>query len=414
MKKITLISSAQLAYNPRLVKEADALHAAGFAVRVVAMDMDAARAQLDQSLMVGRGWQLEVVTARRNGAGHGLWRRAAFRQKLSSMLVQGVNTGGLRTLAYSRFAPELARLAAHEPADLFIAHNLPALPAAAQAARRWQAKLGYDAEDFQGGIRRFDAAPTLEDTLTARIEAEFLPQCQHLTAASPGVAAAIAGLAGGHRALPVLNVFPLAERPAAPPVRPPGGPLKLYWFSQVVGTDRGLADAVRAVALLPAGSVELHLRGQCDAAARRYLDELIARHGAATQAVTVHPPVPLRELVALTAQYDVGLALEEPISENRVICMHDLCTNKVFTYLLAGLALAATALSDEKPVYDGAGFVYPHGQPEKLAAGLRHWLEHPAALRAAQEKAWALGATRYNWDLEKEKLVAAVKNVLNV
>src|SRR2546422_9615422 len=61
-------------------------------------------------------------------------------------------------------------------------------------------------------------------------------------------------------------------------------------------------------------------------------------------------------LVRLAAEYDVGLALEVPISENRIICMNDLCTNKVFTYLMAGLAVAASTLGEGATLYEGAGF----------------------------------------------------------
>lgn len=416
MKKITLISSAQLAYNPRLVKEADALHAAGFAVRVVAMDMDAARAQLDQSLMARRGWQLEVVTARRNGAGHGVWCRAALRQKLSSMLVRGVNTGGLQTRAYSRFAPELARLAAREPADLFIAHNLPALPAAAQAARRWQAKLGFDAEDFHRG--EFSDSPENHEIirLTRLLEEKYLPQCAYLTAASDGIAEAYAACIPVKQPLTILNVFPLTERTGHTPKaelaaeRVKGG-VSLYWYSQTIGPDRGLEDVLQALAQLDA-RVQMTVRG-CWAAGYEEQFFALARKFGVAERVRVLPPAPPEQLIERAAQHDVGLALETGEVENRQLCV----TNKIFSYLLAGLAVAATETPGQRGIMAGipdAGFLYVTGAANSLANHLRYWLEHPAALRAAQEKAWSLGTTRYNWDLEKEKLVAAVKNVLNV
>lgn len=411
-KRICLVTSAHVSYNPRLVKEADALAAAGFDVRVVAMNFELEKWELDQSLMATRRWKLEVVSARRHSDGHAAWLLAALRQKLCQGMPRWIASDGFRVRAFSRFALELAWLAAREVADLFLAHNLPALPAAARAARRWGARVGYDAEDFHSGMRQFDAASTREVELAERIEADYLPRCDHLTAASPGVAKAITGLCSGRRPVPILNVCSLSERPAERPARPAGRPLRLHWFSHVVGADRGLEDVVWALKLLPAGRVELHLRGRCDGPARRYLDKLIADAGVDNRTVTVHAPVAPNVLVALSAQYDVGLALEVPISPNRIICMNDLCTNKVFTYLMAGLALAASALQNGTVIFDGAGFSYPSGDAAALAAGLRRWLDDPAALQRAKDKAWELASVRYNWEFEQKAFVAAVERTM--
>ena len=392
-----------------MLKEADTLAAAGFGVRVVTVNFDPAKWAVDQALMAGRRWQYEGVTVSR-----GLWLRSALRQKLH------LNCGVLRRrsggpeLALNRYLPQLVRLAGEKSADLYIAHSVQAMPAAEAAARQWRAKAGVDFEDLYSGMKAFKSPPTRSDEVAATVEKKYIFQWHYLTAASSGVAAAVAQRYDCPLPVTILNTFPLAERPPVPPVRKRAGPLRLYWFSQTIGSDRGLTDAIRAVGMLPPGSVELHLRGRYAAGMEEFLRRLLAENKINPQALFVHPPAAPERMITLAAEFDVGLALEEPISENRVICMNDLCTNKVFTYLLAGLALAATSVNDEKEVYDGAGFVYPHGQPEKLAAGLRHWLEHPADLRAAQAKAWELGATRYNWELEKEKLVAAVKNVLNV
>ncbi len=39
-RRICLVTSAHVSYNPRLLKEADALHQTGYAVRVVAMELE--------------------------------------------------------------------------------------------------------------------------------------------------------------------------------------------------------------------------------------------------------------------------------------------------------------------------------------------------------------------------------------
>jgi glycosyltransferase involved in cell wall biosynthesis len=409
---VCLVTSTHIAANPRLVKEADALANAGYRVRVAAMNVLSEQAALDQALLAGRAWTLATVNAQRHGAGRARWLFAALRQQLCLRVAHRLNARALRPRAYSRFAPELARLAASEPADLYLGHTLAALPAAAWAARRRGTKLGFDAEDFQSGIRAHHAPRTLEDRLGEQIEAEYLPLCDHLTSASPGVSDALTPLCGGRRPEPVLNVFPLTHRPAQRPVRTPGGPLRLYWFSQVIGMDRGLEDAVSALRELPSGSAELHLRGRSDDAARRYVARLVSDAGLPEHAVVIHAPAPPEQMVALAGEHDVGLALEVPASPNRLICMNDLCTNKVFTYLMAGLALAATAVRPQAGVYEGAGFTYVSGDARALAAGLRRWLDDPAALQRARQSAWDIATRRYNWECEQTHLLTALARVL--
>lgn len=409
---ICLVTATNVASNPRLVKEADALAQAGYVVRVVALSQSAAQASWDRDLMAQRAWRLQTVTAHRDSSGRLRWLFAALRQRASLAAGRLVGTRALRARAYSRFAPELARLAAREPAALYLAHTLPALPAAAQAARWHGARLGFDAEDFQSGIRPLNAQLTEEDRLGEAMEAEYLPMCDHLTSASPGVSAALAGLCGGKEMVPILNVFPLTHRRQNRPAERAGGALRLYWFSQVIGRDRGLEDAIRALALLPTGSAVLHVRGRVDAGARSYLAGLVSRAGLPPAALVVHDPAPPEQMVALCDNFDVGLALEVPASRNRIICMNDLCTNKVFTYLMGGLALAATSLQPAAEIYDGAGFSYASGDAAALAAGLRQWLESPGALIQARQRAWDLATQRYNWEVEQKALLAAISRVV--
>ena len=50
-KRICLVSPQHLASNPRLVKEADALHEAGIAVRVIAGDATPGVRPLDETIL---------------------------------------------------------------------------------------------------------------------------------------------------------------------------------------------------------------------------------------------------------------------------------------------------------------------------------------------------------------------------
>src|SRR5690625_6334356 len=81
----------------------------------------------------------------------------------------------VRALHY--VVPELTRHARSVEADLYIAHNLAALPAAYHAAQHHGAKLGFDAEDFHRGEFP-DGDKSLLRQLTIRIEEAFISRCE--------------------------------------------------------------------------------------------------------------------------------------------------------------------------------------------------------------------------------------------
>ena len=102
--------------------------------------------------------------------------------------------------------------------------------------------------------------------------------------------------------------------------------------------DRGLEDVVRAMGQLRDFDIELHVRGSWQAG---YLERFLstaAAAGVSRDRIVSHEPAAPDEMVRLASAYDIGLALERPVALNNDI----LLSNKVFTYLLAGLAVVAT------------------------------------------------------------------------
>jgi glycosyltransferase involved in cell wall biosynthesis len=405
--KVCLVTPAHIANNPRLVKEADALTAAGHDVRVVAVVARPDIAARDATAMAARRWTVERVRAGRNVIGGRV--RWAFWSLVQAVAVRayrvGVRPRLVRDLAVSRLLVPLARAAASTPADLVVAHNLAALPAAARAAARLGARLGFDAEDLH--VEELPDTPEhrVARALARSVEHDYLPRCARLTASSPGIADELSRRYAVARPLVVLNVFPRASGPAPRRDRVQGSgrqPLALYWYSQVIGPGRGLEEALEALALLR-GAATLHLRGAPDPAYRR---QLSARCRALGIEPLVHflAPAPPDDLVTLASEYDVGLALEQPATLNRALCV----TNKLLTYLGAGLAVAATDTPGQRTILEdtpGAGFLYPAGDAARLAEGISRWAADRSALAAAQDAARAAARRRYSWERESSRLV---------
>jgi glycosyltransferase involved in cell wall biosynthesis len=226
-------------------------------------------------------------------------------------------------------------------------------------------------------------------------------------ASSEGIADEVARRYGVRRPTVVHNVFPTeAARGAGLESARDGSPgLSLYWYSQVIGAGRGLEDAVIALSMLPEPA-SLHLRGESDPQFVPRLLALAAERGVRDR-VHLLPPAPADELVALAAQHDVGLALEIPDTLNRALCV----TNKLFTYLAAGVAVAATDTPGQRRIIeqcDDAGFLYPPGDAAALAAGIARWAESRERLAAAREDARRSALERFSWERERLALLAAV------
>ena len=407
---VCLITTTHLAANPRLVKEAAALLDAGYRTvalyyphieRLHANDEDVLRSLpgLEVVPMIGRGGGLpDQVRQAAYRAEFALWRRV-------------VERAGPSALAPYAMIPRyraFRRAAARVGADLYVAHNLGALPVAAYAAAATRAKLGFDAEDFHRGEYADPAAPRA--ALTRWIEAAFIPRCDYVTAASDGIADAYVRALDVPRPTTVLNVFPLADRgrPLGSDERErekPDGAVSLYWFSQVIGPDRGLEDVVRALPAL-GDRVQLSLRGRWAGGYEDELGELA--EGLGVRGRVRHLPVaPPGEMVVRAACHDVGLALETGETENRRLCV----TNKIFTYLLAGVPAVATDTEGQRGVAGGAGeavALYAPGDVDGLVAAVERVLASDGPRQTAER----LAASRYNWEAEQETFLRVVRETL--
>ena len=104
----------------------------------------------------------------------------------------------------------------------------------------------------------------------------------------------------------------------------------------------------------------------------------------------------------------MGLALETGDRLNRLLCV----TNKIFVYMLAGLAVIATDTPGQKGIMDqapAAGDVCRMGDSESLAAAIEDYLSHPEKLAAAKKASRQAAETLFNWNIEKKKLIRIVE-----
>ncbi|HKO62339.1 MAG TPA: glycosyltransferase, partial [Pyrinomonadaceae bacterium] len=396
-----------------VVKEADALSAAGFEVRVVASQHVPWVVEWDEQMMTTRTWKLDAVKWDGSDA-KSKWTRlkSGVRQKAFRALADGKTPIGLSHRAYSRLYTELLEKVVSEPAEFLIAHNPPALPVAAAAAQKLRVKFAFDSEDFHTGefVEADRSSSTFE--LLSRLESFYLPQCAYVSVPSEQIADALKARYKIAKTTVLPNVFCWSERENLDgKVKDRrGNMVSLYWYSQIVGLDRGLQDVIRAAGLL-SSPVQIHLRGDATDEVKNALLGLARECGVADQ-VYFHEPVRPEELLSRAAEHDVGLALEQPVNHNRNLTV----TNKLFFYMLAGITVAVTATEGQKAVMENcsaAGFLYAPGDYKSLANELHRLICSPALLEERKRAALKAAREKWNWESSSCDLINLVQGQLS-
>lgn len=398
--KIVLISPGQPSLNPRLVKEADTLAANGYDVTVLYSYWNNWGAKFDKTLLPTKKWKAICI-----GGDPDQKILLYFFSKLIHKIARKINksTHGRRfaDLAIARTGYFLTRAAKKHKADIYLGHNLGALPALVRAAKANRKPCGFDAEDFH----RNEVTNNEHNTdvlIKTRLEEKYFPNLNYLSASSPLIASAYTRLFPKLASEVILNVFP-TDRRIAKPIQNNNGPVKLFWFSQTIGHSRGLEEIMKVFGAFEPGRYELHLLGYSDASFK--VPE--------NKGVYFHTPIPSAELTKFASQFDIGLAAETGIPLNRDICL----TNKIFTYIQAGLCIVASDTSAQTQLlsdYKSIGKIYQKNSPESLANILLYYDQHRDELLKARTAAFETGRNELNWENESKKLLNLVKHTLSI
>ena len=385
---VVIITTGHLAACPRMVKAADLLHGAGFAVTAIAVRHDGWAREFDDALRASRPWPSAVVDYSRASGMRRLWTGA--RQRAAMTLERaGLDHVAISTRALSRVVPELVRLAGAQRAALYYGGATGTLAVLEQLARSG-ATVAVDLEDAHG-LEALEHGDRQRAARLSAMEARVLLQARFSTAAGSGIANYYRERHGAEPAV-IDNVF----RPHdVAPVPAASEPLRLYWFSQTIGPRRGL-ELVVAAARMAGCPLQLTLRGHD---AEGYVGTLTerARRDAPLLAVTHAPPAAPDDVVAAAATHHIGLSLEDETIAHRAVC----APNKLFVCLAAGLAVIATSTRGQSAVLDDVGpgaFAVAAGDAESFGARLRYWHEQRSALDAARAAAHAAARRRWHFD----------------
>jgi glycosyltransferase involved in cell wall biosynthesis len=406
-QRLCLISHGQPAANPRLVRDASVLAEAGYSVRVVAAQYRAQLVEHDRKLASGAAWRYEAVDLLKDGWTH-RWDYLRVRRRLSAGLANWLPTEGLVARGYAYGHTEVTKLAATQPADLYVAYQQQALPAAVWSARKNNSIFALDAQDL---LADSSGEPT---KLAVSLERRYLKDCAYISTMSASAAKRLQETNNlAERPFVLHNTPRLKERfgVADPSQRPRSELVSIYWFGQTIGPQSRAEQVLKAMPHLPK-SLKLVLRGNPIEA---YVGELVttARALGVSGQLEILPREEPTEMVRLAADHDILLGTQ-PGNE---LFNQMAIGNKVFTGMMAGLALALSDTIAHRELLaelPRCGFLFADGDIDALVSHLKKLLSDRETLQQMKRTSWEIAEQRFNWEEEAKILLGTVERVFSL
>ncbi|MFL5269736.1 MAG: glycosyltransferase [Stellaceae bacterium] len=446
---ICVLALSPIADDPRVRRQAEAFHRAGWNViavglpgarsaepewRVLTRDdlpapsvvdapADSSAAMLPGSAPSGRHAPLREMYGLKDRLPCGLRRLLTFpirltrnalvycyyrtRQLLNGRIRYALRLLGVRVRpvfaqdiywSFSENIQHIYSVARQEAAAVWLANDWTMLPLAARLARERGGVYGYDTHEFAaeeyGDQRKWRL---WHRPMVCALEQEFICGAAVVSAVSSKIAERLQTLYRlPNPGITIRNTPPFE----AVSFRPTAHDRVKVLYHGIVTPGRGLEATIDSVAAWrPA--FELTIRGPGD---EGYLDGLrrrIAERGLAER-IIIAPPVPMTALVREAAAYDVGFFALPGSSRHNEFAL----PNKFFEYLMAGLALCVTDLPEMARLLreHDLGVTFPRVDPEMIAAAINDL--HPAAIDRYKRNALR-AARELCWERESERLVAA-------
>ncbi|MBV6641979.1 MAG: hypothetical protein KI791_14750 [Cyclobacteriaceae bacterium] len=354
MPNILFLTTANLATNPRLVKELITARNNGIRAEVIAFSFDSPYQDTRVGLVEDNMLKIRYLSD--NKANFFDWLFIGIIHKTVTLLSSITNPRSLmcsafyinkRTIALYRYL--FLHKRKYQAYQLIVGHNIGAFYPAYFLSKALQIPFGIDVEDYHPGERVLAGDPGTHRQLKEKIFKRVLPNAKYLSHASPLIKEYTKELIRPFekdQSVVINNSFYSVEFLFA---RSGEGLMRYVWFSQYVDFGRGLEYFIEAADEIKWKGISLTIIGELrsDFSSRFNIAE--------NKKIEVKGPMSQKELHLELCTHDVGLAIEDNANDlNRDLAL----TNKIFAYTQAGLFLLITQTSAQKQFvqeYPGAG-----------------------------------------------------------
>jgi len=401
-KRICILTQSHLCRNPRVVKEANTLTKAGFDVTILTAFTSADLLEEDRDLIdTGKISYRGIINMIPGQASSWYRIKQRITRRIAGELIRRFGWENVQALGYN-FGANL-RAAKKENADVYICHQEVSTVIGCKLIEQGY-QVAFDLEDWYSHDLLPDANKTRPLNLLKKYEKYALRHGVLNYTTSESMAEAFADFSGAGRPKVLHNVFPLAEKKQMDGQRKDRkdlGKTSLHWYSQTVGPGRGLEFIIHSLQHVNS-PVELHLRGNCTTEFEQQLKAQFPTDKGHT--LFFHPLVPHQELLSRIAEHDIGLATEKSTPPSRDLTI----TNKILQYLLAGIAVVASATAGQKEVAGEAPdsvFLFENDNEEQFSSILNTLIEEKERLNRAKKSALSISAEKFCWEKQESKLV---------
>lgn len=399
---IVIVTTGQPSVNPRVVKEADALQAAGNNVTVLFCFWIHWAADADTILLKKIKWNYQLLGGSPSN-NRLLYFFARARFKINAALnKQFGNRLLFAERAQARCYDELLKAAKSIKADWYIGHNLGSLSIAVKAGAYHKAKVGFDFEDYHR--EENNEMPEYEQRRIIYLEEKYVTNLDYISASSPLIMERLTRSSPAFLkpVVTLLNCFPLSQQPIFTRKLQDDETLQLFWFSQTIGKNRGIEELIEALKRLNDPLIHLTLAGRCNDDMKAFLEE--NTHNI-TENIHLAGIIQPDHLPSFAANFDIGLAIETGFSTNNDIAL----SNKIFTYLLAGNAviLSETCMQKSFNQQHKIGESFKINDIEALAEKILFY-KNRERLNAQKLYNYQLAQKELNWENESKKLQSII------
>jgi glycosyltransferase involved in cell wall biosynthesis len=398
---ICLITPGHLCNCPRLMKEALALDKEGYQIHIICSAYMPYLIAHDQMIadqhpqwhIISKNWQAYTFNGFLNKIKHFLIRLLFLLWPSPKLYPYLLNRN---------FKWQL-RQAKKLKSQLYIAHSAGSIAIAAIAAKKVGSTFSFDAEDFHTGEDL--SYKTIE--MIHAIQHQYLPRAKYLTAASQPIALAYEKLLLKNAIPTILNVFPKTKSAFQ---SNKSETLKLVWFSQTVGLNRGLKGILIGINEVQIGPIQLDIIGAYSKEVVLTLESMLTNN---LHQVNFLGYLHDEELKFKLRTYDIGIASETGKDLNNNLAL----SNKIFSYITAGLALLVSDTDAQKHFMKHLnveiGLLYENKNVSTITQSIHQWLNNPTLLMGHQKNAYHLGLEALNWETEQIKFISIVSECLN-
>lgn len=274
-------------------------------------------------------------------------------------------------------------------------------------AKKLNVPFAFDMEDYHPLENIYHANKEEEIKRRKRLLVDLLPKAAFVTYASPMIKAksdellSVNGVSTKCSEV-INNTFNASDFKFAPCS---DAKVQFVWFSQTISYERGLEQILPALNRF-AAEIHLTIIGNLDP---KFYDDILKPYD---KIITIKPAMAQSELHIELGRYDIGLAIEQTDllkdNGNKELCL----SNKIFSYLLAGLYIFATNTPAQSVFIEshlGSGTVSGQSTDEMLPV-IKKIIDSIDSIR--QEKSVRFeNARKYGWEAEQNKLTELIRSL---